>query len=164
MRLIIHDLKKEQADQFLPKDKDTYVIYEKGEIRNCIGCFGCWTKTPGECVIKDGYSNMGELLSETEELVIVSRCVYGSYSPFVKNVLDRSISYMLPEFEIVDGEMRHQARYDNELHLRVLFYGEDITEWEKETARNLVQANAVNLHAVVDEIQFDMQDLGGLPC
>ena len=23
------------------------------KIKNCIGCFTCWTKTPGECVHKD---------------------------------------------------------------------------------------------------------------
>ena len=55
-------------------------------------------------------------------------------------------------------------RYENQFRLRVLFYGEDITEWEKETAKNLVYANAKNLNAQVEEIEFDPQDLGGLPC
>ena len=22
-------------------------------IANCVGCFGCWTKTPGRCFIRD---------------------------------------------------------------------------------------------------------------
>ena len=35
MRLIIHDLKKEQADQFLPQDENTKVIYQKSEIKPC---------------------------------------------------------------------------------------------------------------------------------
>ncbi len=25
----------------------------KLKIANCVGCFGCWTKTPGRCVIRD---------------------------------------------------------------------------------------------------------------
>lgn len=44
-------------------------------------------RTPGKCVQTDGYEMMGELFAQTEELVIVSRCVYGSFSPFVKMVL-----------------------------------------------------------------------------
>ena len=164
MRLIIHDLKKEQADQFLPQDENTKVIYQKSEIKPCRGCFGCWVRTPGKCGQTDGYEMMGELFAQTEELVIVSRCVYGSFSPFVKMVLDRSLSYLLPDFQIIDGEMHHLRRYENQFRLRVLFYGEDITEWEKETAKNLVYANAKNLNAQVEEIEFDPQDLGGLPC
>jgi len=27
-------------------------LHEK-KIRNCVGCFTCWTKTPGKCIHKD---------------------------------------------------------------------------------------------------------------
>lgn len=164
MRLIIHDLLKEQAEQFIPQDRNAKIIYEKGPVQPCIGCFGCWLKTPGTCVIKDGYHIMPEMLSQCDELVIVSRCVYGGFSPFIKNVLDRSIGYLLPEFENRQGEMHHVLRYDHTFRIRVMFYGADITEWEKETARKTVQANALNLGCAVDEVVFEMQDLGGLPC
>ncbi len=30
-------------------------------VQDCTGCFGCWTKTPGHCVIMDG---MGGILSK----------------------------------------------------------------------------------------------------
>ena len=155
MNLIIHDLSKEQWEALaFPLKEETKIIDNSGKIKKCMGCFGCWLKTPGRCVIPDEYQRMGELAAKAEELAIISKCSFGSYSSFVKNVLDRSISYVLPFFEIREGEMHHRKRYDNQFLMRVIFYGSDITEEEKETAKELVKANAVNLHGKVKEVLF----------
>lgn len=155
MNLIIHDLSKEQWEALaFPLKEETKIIDNSGKIKKCMGCFGCWLKTPGRCVIPDEYQRMGELAAKTEELTIISKCSFGSYSSFVKNVLDRSISYVLPFFEIREGKMHHRKRYDNQFLMRVIFYGSDITEEEKETAKELVKANAVNLHGKVKEVLF----------
>ena len=132
MNLIIHDLSKEQWEALaFPLKEETKIIDNSGKIKKCMGCFGCWLKTPGRCVIPDEYQRMGELAAKAEELTIISKCSFGSYSSFVKNVLDRSISYVLPFFEIREGEMHHRKRYDNQFLMRVIFYGSDITEEEK---------------------------------
>ena len=155
MNLIIHDLSKEQWEALaFPLKEETKIIDNSGKIKKCMGCFGCWLKTPGRCVIPDEYQRMGELAAKAEELTIISKCSFGSYSSFVKNVLDRSISYVLPFFEIREGEMHHRKRYDNQFLMRVIFYGSDITEEEKETAKELVKANAVNLQRKVKEVLF----------
>ncbi len=155
MNLIIHDLSKEQWEALaFPLKEETKIIDNSGKIKKCMGCFGCWLKTPGRCVFPDEYQRMGELAAKAEELTIISKCSFGSYSSFVKNVLDRSISYVLPFFEIREGEMHHRKRYDNQFLMRVIFYGSDITEEEKETAKELVKANAVNLHGKVKEVLF----------
>ena len=155
MNLIIHDLSKEQWEALaFPLKEDAKIIDNSGNIKKCMGCFGCWLKTPGRCVIPDEYQRMGELAAKAEELTIISKCSFGSYSSFVKNVLDRSISYVLPFFEIREGEMHHRKRYDNQFLMRAIFYGPDITEEEKETAKALVKANAVNLHGKVKEVLF----------
>ena len=144
MNLIIHDLSKEQWEALaFPLKEETKIIDNSGKI-----------KMPGRCVIPDEYLRMGELAAKAEELTIISKCSFGSYSSFVKNVLDRSISYVLPFFEIREGEMHHRKRYDNQFLMRVIFYGSDITEEEKETAKELVKANAVNLHGKVKEVLF----------
>ncbi len=39
-------------------------------------------------------------LAACDELTIVSKCTYGGPSAYVKNVLDRSIPYMHPDFVI----------------------------------------------------------------
>ena len=133
MKLIIHDLPQDAAAELFGKMTDTHIISDDRTIRNCVGCFGCWIKTPGQCIIRDAYGDMGRLLSRCDELLIVSRCIYGSYSPFVKSVLDRSISYMHPDFVRRNGEMHHRRRYRNRFLMKVTFYGGDINDAERET-------------------------------
>lgn len=154
MRLLIHDLKTDDFQKLFPNlSSDTMVISDNGTIHHCIGCFGCWIKTPAACVIRDEYGDMGEHLSKCSEVIVISKCCYGGFSPFVKNVLDRSISYIHPYFVIRNGEMHHRRRYDNRIDFKVWFYGE-ITEREKATAKRLVKANAVNLDCNVSKVTF----------
>jgi multimeric flavodoxin WrbA len=155
VKLIIHDL---PARDFNAPDiqhcADTHVLSNNGAIRNCIGCFGCWVKTPGKCVIADGYSNLGKLMSQCDDLIIISKCTYGGFSPFVKNVLDRTIPYISPHFVIRNKEMHHKRRYDNVIKISAYFYGADITEKEKDTAISLVTANAANYDGIVSGVYF----------
>lgn len=164
MRLFIHDLKeKDFRKLFTNISKEDIVISDNGSIHNCIGCFGCWVKTPASCVIRDEYGDMGEYLSKCKELIIISKCFYGGFSPFVKCVLDRSISYIHPDFVIKNGEMHHRRRYDNNIDLQVWFYGKNITEKEKVTAEKLIKANSINLYCNNSRVTFigDIEDMGG---
>ncbi|MGB4589013.1 MAG: flavodoxin family protein [Clostridiaceae bacterium] len=155
MRLLIHDLSEEQFNFLFPDEiKGMHIVSDDGTIGRCIGCFGCWMKTPGVCIIKDKYENMGELLSKSDEVIIVSKCLYGGFSPFVKNVMDRSISYVLPYFETRNGEMHHKPRYDHHIAMKVWFYGEDITDQEKKTANELIKANSINLSCNYAGVNF----------
>lgn len=164
MRLIIHDLGKEEFHSLFPKElSDTKVISNDGTIKHCIGCFGCWIKTPGACVIRDNYGDMGKLFSKSDEIFIISKCCYGGFSPFIKNVLDRAISYVHPNLVIRKGEMHHKRRYENKLKFKIYFYGEDITEREIETARKLLKGNAINYDSDKYEVTFvkNMFDMEG---
>jgi multimeric flavodoxin WrbA len=154
MNLLIHDLQNFKQDVVIKNARDdTVIIADNGGIHPCMCCFGCWIKTPGQCVIKDGYDNLGILHGQASRLIIISRCFYGSYSPFVHNVLDRSVPYLLPYFVTKNGETRHKRRYDNAVTLTVHFYGA-ISEKEKETARKLAAANGVNHYARQTEVYF----------
>ena len=84
----------------------------------------------------------------------ISRCCYGGYSPYVKNVLDRSIGYIQPFFRIVHGEMHHVMRHDNRMAITTHFYGDSITRLEEETADRLAKANAVNFGASGCTVHF----------
>ncbi|WP_315120505.1 flavodoxin family protein [uncultured Clostridium sp.] len=155
MKLFIHDLEANDFEKLFPNSlDDTMIISDDGKIHHCIGCFGCWIKTPAACIIRDKYGDMGEYLSKCKELIIISKCRYGEFSPFVKNVLDRSISYIHPYFATRNGEMHHRRRYENQIDMQVWFYGENITEKEKQTAQKLVKANSINLDCNVRRVSF----------
>ena len=151
-RLIIYDIPTELIEKH-PIAEDAVLVDANQKNQYCIGCFGCWLKTPGTCVLKDEFQHMGERISQVEELLVISKATFGSYSSVVKNVFDRSISYVLPFFDIRNGEMHHGERYFNDLKISAIFYG-DMTEAEKDTARKLVKANAVNLNATPGEVTF----------
>ena len=158
MNILIHDRKELNKENILKDNTvETFVVLDNGKMKPCICCYGCWIKTPGQCIIKDGYDNLGELLSKCNQLIIVSQCFYGSFSPFVKNVLDRCICpYQLPFFEVRNGVTRHPKRYENKINLSVHFYG-DITENEKETAKKLADRlfhkRTVSFYNSFDEIK-----------
>lgn len=151
MKLIISDV-KDLALRVIGEHKIIKPT-EKNE-KHCIGCFGCWIKTPGECVIKDGIDRTGCDMGKCEELIMISECLYGGFSAFVKKVQDRAISYVRGDFDIVKGEMRHRRRYKNRIKITAYFYGDGITEEEKRTAESIVRANAKNFYAIVEKVVF----------
>lgn len=164
MKLIITDI--ENFD--LPVEGEYKIVSPEtgkdGKIKNCIGCFGCWDRTPGECIIHDGFERTGSKIGHVDQLIFVSECVYGSLSPFCKMVLDRSISYVHPFFVTRRGEMHHKRRYDNVITVTAHFYGENITDAEKETTAKLMQANADNYDGFVGAVHFhnSVEDLKGV--
>lgn len=150
MKVIVHDLDPEEFLQAFPQlqnREDVGIIAETdGPIRNCIGCFSCWIRTPMQCIIKDGYNDLSHRF-DGDEVIIISRCVYGGYSRFVKNVFDRSIGVGTPFFEIRDGELKHVQREKKEgasPNFNVYMYG-NVTDLEKKMITGLYIANKANM-------------------
>ena len=155
MNLIIHDLNEEEWNKVSTKYSGWEVISYSDTIKPCAGCFGCWIKSPGECVIKDGYNKMGELIHKADEVVVISRYTYGGFSSFVKNIFDRSIGWVLPFFEIYEGEMHHKKRYPEDKSFTFIFKGKDFSEEDKEDARKYVTAVCRNFRGTVKDVLFE---------
>ncbi len=153
-RLLIHDLLPDEAAAVFPSlPEDVRAFAAEPMVARCVGCFGCWIKTPGACVIKDRASVLPSFLGSCRELILVSRCRYGGVSPTVKAAMERSIGCSLPFFHLVGGEMHHPRRYDNKFTVHGHFYG-DINDAEREIATGLIAANALNLSATGHEARF----------
>ncbi len=94
MKLVIHDLTAEEWENVKQDYEGDQIISDSGTIRPCVGCFGCWNKTPGQCVLRDGYENMGVLIHQADEIVVISRYTYGGFSGFVKKMFSTGVSGM----------------------------------------------------------------------
>ena len=93
---LIHDLTPSQLSRLLPESSGYTVIDANHKAAFCQGCFGCWLKSPGQCVIKDSLQTVSTEIGCSQQVIIFSRCCYGGFSPAVKRVLDRSIAVSLP--------------------------------------------------------------------
>ncbi len=146
--LLLHDLEYKDFNKISGWFPGSIEIFSKDldNIKSCLGCFNCWVKTPGVCVIKDDYTKFPKAIVSSNIFVIITKIHYGCYSPYIKNVLDRSIPYILPFFQLVNGEVHHQPRYNKTPKFIVIGYGEDVTKNEEATFKDLVKANIVNLH------------------
>ena len=141
MRVILHDLGHEYDE--LIAGKCGMTVAADGQYAPCQGCFGCWTKHPAECFMKDKLQQVCRVIGQADELVIVTKNLYGGYGAAVKNVLDRSIGTSTPFSTYRGRQMHHTLRYGKHDLWKVIVYGE-ISEAEKETFRLLAERNAVN--------------------
>ncbi len=160
MKVIVHDLDAQREDM-LASACDTLVAAD-GRFAPCQGCFGCWSKHPAECFMKDKLQQVCRIIGQADELVIITRNLYGGYSADVKNVLDRSIGTSTPFSTYRGGQMHHTLRYGKHGLWKVIVYG-DITEAEKETFRYMAERNAVNDGFERSEVIFieNMSELEG---
>ena len=122
-------------------------------IANCVGCFGCWTKTPGRCVIRDDAARVYPLIARSEQVLYVSRVKYGSYAPVMKTMLERAIPVQQAFIRILDGETHHVQRSVVPKDATILAYG-DTGEEERALFRKLVARNAHNMSFKTHHILF----------
>lgn len=158
-RLILHDLPSQMAEKLCAHDKDTAVFCAHPAVRHCVGCFGCWIKTPGKCVIADRAREFCDMLPQQDEVIIISKLTFGGLSPDVKAVLDRSIGYMLPFFRIIKGEMHHVQRFTSSPVFIYHFYQAAGKPAQKETAQKLAAANALNFGSPIVNMYFHEDDM-----
>jgi multimeric flavodoxin WrbA/putative sterol carrier protein len=81
------------------------------KIKNCAGCFSCWTKTPGTCIHKDDMTL--ELFPKwlASDLVIYASPLYHfTVNAAMKTFIERTLPVLEPFFLYQDGRSYHPLR------------------------------------------------------
>ena len=117
------------------------------DIAPCRGCFGCWVRTPGECIIADAGRDVARAMIGSDLAVWLTPVRFGGYGSTLKRAMDRIIPLISPHFRFVDGEIHHRKRYRH--YPRLLALGV-LPRADAEAGRlfgTLVTRNAINMHA-----------------
>lgn len=83
------------------------VFLSTRKIRPCLGCYTCWTKTPGTCVMNDDQAEILEKCVWAETLVLATPLYVDGMTAQTKTFIDRLIPLGCPEFVLIDGHCRH---------------------------------------------------------
>lgn len=123
----------------------SFVDLSQAKVANGVGCFGCWTKTPGKCVIRDEATKIYPLIAESDRVIYVSRLAYGGYDLPMKKMLERAIPIQQAFIRLVDGETHHVQRAVAPKEALIVAYGE-YPEEERQLFLELVAQNAKNMN------------------
>jgi multimeric flavodoxin WrbA len=122
------------------------ILLREKKITECMGCFDCWVKTPGICVINDYGRALVESIINSDTVIYLTPVVYGGYSSELKKAVDRIIPLMLPFFKKIEGEVHHKERYKKYPNIFVLGMMSDEDNKMKDIFYSLIKRNSLNWH------------------
>jgi multimeric flavodoxin WrbA len=124
MNVTIFDLRKNMSGESLINQIESYykknnketdvIIYNSNEteIKDCIGCWSCWWRTPGKCALNDDAFKLYKDYINSDEVVMLFNTENGFIDGRGKTFLDRLIQHYLPYIKLRNGECAHLKRYD----------------------------------------------------
>jgi multimeric flavodoxin WrbA len=89
------------------------VSLRKKKIKTCVGCFTCWTKTPGVCILQDDMT--GELFPKwlAADLVVYAFPLYHyTVSAAMKTFIERTLPVLQALLDHRNGVTWHPSRYE----------------------------------------------------
>lgn len=92
--------------------EEEYIHVSQKDMKPCLGCFCCWTKTPGQCVYHDDMKEMIPKLLEADVIIWSFPLYYFGMPSGIKAFMDRMLPMNLPFMsEREDGGSAHPPRY-----------------------------------------------------
>jgi hypothetical protein len=117
------------------------------EVGHCLGCYGCYVRTPGICVNDDAGREIARRFIQSDLAVLLSPVTFGGYSSQLKKAVDRFLPLISPFFTRIDGEVNHLPRYEQYPRLIGVGVLPHRDEKAERLFTTLVGRNAIHLHA-----------------
>lgn len=122
----------------------------RDDLAFCMGCFGCWVKTPGECIIEDKMKEINKSFINSDAVVYLNPIVFGQFSSNIKSALDRWIPNILPFFITrPDGSTMHPARYDKYPSQLIIGYGDELNAQDARLFTDITKKHRRNVEAII---------------
>jgi|GEM_PF-43743 len=91
---------------------ETETVYLKDlKINHCLGCFTCWTKTPGVCVHKDDMAALLPKVRRADVVVYATPLYVFTVSGLMKDFMDRLLPLADPHIVQRGAHYTHPPRY-----------------------------------------------------
>ncbi len=90
------------------------------DIHHCLGCFSCWTETPGVCVHDDDMPDLLPRLREADTVVIATPLYGNMVTGLMKDFMDRTLPLSHPAIEKQGDQYLHPSRYESGVYRTVL--------------------------------------------
>jgi len=129
----------------------TILPLQEMDIRYCIGCFGCWVKTPGQCFAQDLSSQVLRSMLHSDFTIWASPLVMGYPSAILKRLMDKCIPLIHPYFVVDHNEAHHRARYSHYPRLGLLLSRETGTSQEDiRIVTDMFSRTALNMKSALE--------------
>ncbi len=116
------------------------------KLAHCIGCFGCWIKTPGMCLENDDGRRVAQAVIRSDTTVFFTPVTFGGYSPDLKKMMDHFIQLISPYFQMEHGEVHHPPRYARRPRLLMIGVQRQANPHEAHIFKVLAGRTAINFH------------------
>lgn len=124
------------------------------ELAPCLGCFACWVKTPGVCIIDDAGRDVARAVRQSRLVALVTPVTFGGYSSTLKNAVDRLIPLIMPYFTFIGSEVHHLRRYETYPSILGVGLLPGSEPEQEQIFQRVIHRNSINMHSPEAETCF----------
>ncbi|MDP3305105.1 MAG: hypothetical protein Q8S15_03435 [Erysipelotrichaceae bacterium] len=136
----------------------------KTKVKDCVGCWSCWIKTPGRCINTD-LDEFYKAYLKADKVIILSKVNQRFVSGNLKTLFDRMIPLFMPDITFKHGEAMHLPRYRKYPDVEIYYQGDFDSLDSKEIYENYLHRTFAQFYSKCEVVkpinQSSMQEISG---